>query len=62
MIVPERVLALGLLLIKTHYHLTKLHVTEVDLTTYIQYQYFNFNFILYSIYKFFIQKEITVLI
>ena len=36
MIVLARVLALGVLLIKTHCHLTKLHVTEVDLSTYKQ--------------------------
>ena len=32
-----RVLALGLLLIKTHCHLTKLRVIEVDLSAYKQY-------------------------
>ena len=37
MLVHARVLALGLLLIKTHRHLTKQHVTEVDLSAYIQY-------------------------
>ena len=37
MIVLARVLALDLLLIKTHCHLTKLHFAEVDLSAYVQF-------------------------